>query len=32
MEAAVSALISAIVENVFGALTEAVVRSDWLPW
>ncbi|MEZ4733399.1 MAG: hypothetical protein R3E79_40400 [Caldilineaceae bacterium] len=30
MEVVVSALIPAIVENVFGALTEAVGLSDWL--
>jgi len=30
MEAVVSILIPAIVENVFGALTEAVGLSDWL--
>ena len=30
METVVAILIPAIVENVFGALTEAVGLSDWL--
>lgn len=30
METVISVLIPAIVENVFGALTEAVGLSDWL--